>query len=51
MVNISLTRQELSAVIRLVVENQNSGRLQNKTNLSYMESIKLNNKLYKHVGK
>ena len=45
MVNVSLTREELSAIIRLVVENQNSGRLQRLTFLSYMESIKLNNKL------
>lgn len=45
MVNVSLTRQELNAIMRLVIENMNSGRLQNLTNLSYLESIKLNNKL------
>lgn len=48
MVNVSLTRQELDAIMRLVIENQNSGKLQNFTNLSYLESIKLNIKLRKY---
>ena len=48
MVSVSLTREELQGIIRLVVENQNSGRLQNLTHLSYLDSIKLNNKLRKY---
>ncbi len=51
MVNVSLTRVELSAIMRLVVANQNSAKLQDVTFMSYMESIKLHNKLQKYVGK
>lgn len=47
MVNISLTRQELRGIIRLVIENQNSSRLQRLTYLSYLDSINLKNKLDK----
>jgi hypothetical protein len=47
MVNVSLTRNELNAIMRLILENQNSGKLQSLTNLSYIESINLRNKLYK----
>lgn len=48
MVNVSLTREELDGIIRLVVENKNSARLQNLTYLSYLDSINLNNKLRRY---
>lgn len=51
MVNVSLKRNEYDAIMRLLIENQNSGRLQKITDLSYIESIELRNKLQKQVYK
>lgn len=41
----TFTKNELIAISILVVENKNSANLQKSSNLSYMESIKLGNKI------
>ena len=45
MVNIKVTPNEKEAIRRLVIQNRDSSRLQNISDLSYLESIKLINKL------
>lgn len=41
----TFTKEELIAISILVVENKNSAKLQKSSNLSYMESINLGNKI------
>ena len=41
----TFTKEELTAIAILVVENKNSAKLQKSSNLSYMESINLGNKI------
>lgn len=41
----TFTKEELTAILILVVENKNSAKLQKSSNLSYMESINLGNKI------
>ena len=48
MVKVSLTRQELNAIVRLIIENMNSAKLQKITYLSYLDSITLKQKLNKY---
>jgi len=48
MVNVSLKREELKYIKRLVAENRDSAKLQRFTELSYMDSINLLNKLRKY---
>lgn len=48
MVSISLTKEQKIGIIRLVLENRDSGRLQNISDMSYMDSILLLNKLRKY---
>jgi hypothetical protein len=43
----TFTKEELIAISILVVENKNSAKLQKSSNLSYMESINLGNKIDK----
>ena len=43
----TFTKEELIAITILVVENKNSAKLQKSSNLSYMESINLGNKIDK----
>lgn len=43
----TFTKDELIAITILVVENKNSAKLQKSSNLSYMESINLGNKIDK----
>lgn len=44
---LTFTKEELIAITILVVENKNSAKLQKSSNLSYMESINLGNKIDK----
>lgn len=45
----TFTKEELIAITILVVENKNSAKLQKSSNLSYMESINLGNKIDKMI--
>lgn len=51
MVNVSLNKKELMAFAVLVNANRDNATLQRDTNMSYMESIELKNKLQKVIDK